>query len=86
MLVIRECKTCQSVDLKLVHCQKEKLRVKNNWSRLVMDITHYGSRHFLMLIPLSSWYGDHYTDKILPDGVNFLCVLMQQVKKTEPMY
>ena len=28
---------------------KDELKVKSNWQRLVMDITHYSTRHFLML-------------------------------------
>ena len=41
---------CQSIDPAPVHWRKGKLDVGTNWSRLGMDITHYGGKHFLSLI------------------------------------
>ena len=48
--VVKRCQTCRSIDPASVKWQKGKLGVGSTWSRLAMDITHYGSQHVLMLI------------------------------------
>ena len=48
--VVRACEACQSIDPAPVHWEKGDLSVKKNWSRLVMDVTHYYRGHFLTLI------------------------------------
>ena len=52
--IVKRCQTCQSVDPASVKWQKGKLGVGSTWSRLAIDITHYGSQHFLMLINCGS--------------------------------
>ena len=55
--VFREREACQSIDLAPMHWQKGKLEIRKNWSRLAMDITHYGRRHLLSLINCGpSWF------------------------------
>ena len=48
--VVKRCQTCQSIDPASVKWRKGKLGVGSTWSRLTMDMTHYGSQHFLTLI------------------------------------
>ena len=47
--VIRVCEACQLIDPAPVHWEKGDLSVKENWSRLAMDVTHYDGGHFLTL-------------------------------------
>ena len=44
--VMKACETCRSIDPGPVHWEKGKLSVKDNWSRLVMDITHHNGENF----------------------------------------
>ena len=46
---IQICEECQSIDLAPIQWEKGKLEVNRNWQRLVMDITHYSTHHFLTL-------------------------------------
>ena len=48
--VVKACETCQSIDLAPDHWKKGKLGVKDNWNRLVMDITHHNGENFLTII------------------------------------
>ena len=48
--VVKECQTCQSIDPAPAKWRKGRLGTDTTWSRLGMDITHYGSQHFLTLI------------------------------------
>ena len=48
--LVKRCQMCQSIDPTSVKWRKGKLGVGSTWSRLAMDITHYGSQHFLTLI------------------------------------
>ena len=48
--VVKACKTCRSIDLAPVHWKKRKLGVKDDWSRLAMDITHHNGENFLTII------------------------------------
>ncbi len=48
--VVKACETCRSIDPAPVHWKKGKLGMKDNWSRLVMDITHHNGENFLTLI------------------------------------
>lgn len=48
--VVKGCRTCQSIDPAPVKWRKGKLGVTRTWSRLGMDISHYGGQNFLMLI------------------------------------
>ena len=48
--VIKNFEPCQSIDSAPVRWVKGKLDVKENWERLAMDITHYGTVKFLSLI------------------------------------
>ena len=52
--VVRACETCRSIDLAPVHWKKGKLGVKDNWSRLAMDITHHNGENFLTIIDCGS--------------------------------
>ena len=66
--VVKACKTCRSIDLAPVHGKKGKLGVKDNWSGLVMYITHHNGENFLSLTvaPLDLQYGGHCADKMCP--------------------
>ena len=44
------CEECQSIDPAPILWEKGKLEVNRYWQRLGMDITHYSTRHFLMLM------------------------------------
>ena len=48
--VVKECQTCQSIDPAPARWRKGRLGTDTTWSRLGMDVTHYGSQHFLTLI------------------------------------
>lgn len=48
--MVKDCKACQSVDLLLVLWEIGKLDVHDSWSRVGVDITHYGGQHYLTLI------------------------------------
>ena len=48
--IVKEYQMCQSIDPTPVKWRKGKLGVRSTWSRLAMEITHYSSQHFLMLI------------------------------------
>ena len=48
--VVKECQTCQSIDPAPARWRKGQLGTDTTWSRLGMDVTHYGSQHFLTLI------------------------------------
>ena len=74
--LIKNCEPCQSIDPVPVLWVKGKLDVKENWERLPMDITHYGTEKFLSLIDcgpskyvlwwqLSSSYGSGAIVRIL---------------------
>ena len=45
---IQMCEECQSIDL--AQWEKGKLEVNRNWQRLGMDITHYSTYYFIMLM------------------------------------
>ena len=48
--VVKACETCRSIDPTPVCWKKRKLGVKDNWSRLAMDITHHNGENFLTII------------------------------------
>ena len=48
--VVKACEICRSIDPAPVHWKKGKLGVKDNWNRLVMDITHHNGKNFLTII------------------------------------
>ena len=48
--VVKECQACQSIDPAPVRWRKGQLGTSDAWSRVGMDITHYGGKHFLTLI------------------------------------
>ena len=48
--VVKECQTCQSIDPAPARWQKGQLGTDTTWSQLGMDVTDYGSQHFLTLI------------------------------------
>ena len=48
--VVKECQTCQSIDTAPARWRKGRRGTDTTWSGLGMDITHYGSQHFLTLI------------------------------------
>ena len=48
--VVKECQTCQSIDPTPARWREGRLGTDTTWSRLGMDVTHYGSQHFLTLI------------------------------------
>ncbi len=48
--VVRTFEACQLIDPVPVLWEKGDLSMKENWSRLAMDVTHYDDGHFLMLI------------------------------------
>ena len=49
-VVVKEYQTCQSIDPAPARWRKGWLGTDTTWSRLGMDVTHYGSQHFLTLI------------------------------------
>ena len=49
-MAVKQCEACQSIDPAPVQWEKGALDVRSNWTRLGMDITHYGGEHFLTLI------------------------------------
>ena len=52
--VVKACETCQSIDLAPVRWRKGKLSMKDNWSRLAIDITHHNGENFLTIIDCGS--------------------------------
>nr|XP_047129399.1 uncharacterized protein LOC124809374 [Hydra vulgaris] len=44
------CEPCQSVDPPHVLWEKEKLSVKENWERVAVNITYFGTEKFLTLV------------------------------------
>jgi len=48
--VVRDCKKCQSIDPAPVHWKPGRLSVCDNWSRVGMDVTHFGGQHYLTLM------------------------------------
>lgn len=41
-MILKNCEPCHSIDPAPVQWKKGSLNGKENWERLVMDITHYG--------------------------------------------
>ena len=64
--VVKACETCRLIDLAPVCYKKGKLGVKDNWSKLAMDITHHNGENFLTstVAPLDLQYGSHCADKM----------------------
>lgn len=55
--VVGECKVYQSIDPTPVHRKAGGLHVRENWSRVGIDITHYKTRNYLTLIDSGpSWF------------------------------
>ena len=48
--MVRACERCQSTEPAPLHWKVGKLDVRNNWSRVGMDITHYENQYYLTLI------------------------------------
>ena len=81
--VVKACETCRSIDLAPVRWKKGKLSMKDNWSRLVMDITHHNGDNFLSstVAPLDLQYGiverSHRTVKTIAARKN--CSILEAV-------
>lgn len=48
--VVKKCERCQSIDPAPVSHTPGKLGVEKTWSRLAIDVTHYGGRPYLSMI------------------------------------
>ena len=48
--VVRNCNKCQSIDQAPVHWKMGRLDVCKNWSRVGINVAHFGVWHYLMLI------------------------------------
>lgn len=48
--VVARCDVCHSIDPAPVHWRPGRLEVERVWSRLGVDITHYGGVHYLTLV------------------------------------
>ena len=73
--VVKRCQTCQSIDPALVKWQKGKLGVGSTWRTLAMDITHYGSQHFLMLIDCGPSRFTVWRPLLCQDSTSVICQL-----------
>ena len=48
--IVRDCARCRVIDPNPVALERGDLSVDNMWSRLAVDITHYGNQLYLTCI------------------------------------